>query len=419
MSTVEEMYVRMPKLSEAMTEGKILHWCVSPGDFVKEGDVLGEVETDKANMELEADRPAYIAEILAFPGETVAVGAPLLRLAESPEGIQVAADSALSSKGTAAPISAKEHPEAAGPSATPGTFVHANEPNISPVALDLAEKLGVDVTQVSGTGPHGRIMKEDVLRVVSASLADKDDRADSASATETIKLTDIEEVTSNRSETHPDVSPTDVVAWATKHVTVTFVSELEIGSLLLAAEKIRKHTTLAPHLTATDFFPVLVARAYSMAAAAGAAGTSGLNAHRTAFNRVAIAVGEPGKRVYPVLVAVDSVPIGKLLTQFFVLRDQALAGQLRCEDCSGPQLVVEMVDAPNTTINALSLEAPSVPAVFFTKISSAPKVRVSFAVSAPLYAVAEYALLHERACDYLLAPMLLSECSIPSDANGL
>ena len=66
--------IKMPKLSENMTEGKLLRWCVEEGAFVKQGDVIAEVETDKANMEIEALESGRIAALSAKPGDMIAVG---------------------------------------------------------------------------------------------------------------------------------------------------------------------------------------------------------------------------------------------------------------------------------------------------------------------------------------------------------
>ncbi len=69
--------IPMPSLSESMTEGKLLRWCVGEGAAVRAGDVIAEVETDKANMEIEAVADGTLTRFRAQPGDTVAVGAPL------------------------------------------------------------------------------------------------------------------------------------------------------------------------------------------------------------------------------------------------------------------------------------------------------------------------------------------------------
>ncbi len=69
--------ILMPSLSESMKEGKLLRWCVSEGDTVRTGDVIAEVETDKANMEIEAPNDGTISDFRANPGDNIPVGAPL------------------------------------------------------------------------------------------------------------------------------------------------------------------------------------------------------------------------------------------------------------------------------------------------------------------------------------------------------
>lgn len=72
--------ILMPSLSESMKEGKFLRWCVAEGASVREGDVIAEVETDKANMEIEATADGKVTGLRARPGETVPVGAPIATL---------------------------------------------------------------------------------------------------------------------------------------------------------------------------------------------------------------------------------------------------------------------------------------------------------------------------------------------------
>lgn len=72
--------ITMPSLSESMKEGKLLRWCVAEGAVVRAGDVIAEVETDKANMEIEATADGTVTALHAKPGDNVPVGAPLATL---------------------------------------------------------------------------------------------------------------------------------------------------------------------------------------------------------------------------------------------------------------------------------------------------------------------------------------------------
>lgn len=130
--------IRMPALSPTMEEGTLARWLVKVGDTVSSGDVMAEIETDKATMEFEAVDEGVIAEILIGEGsEGVKVGAVIARLAV--EGEEAAP----------APAPAAEAPAAEGPAATP-------------TARKLAEVNGIDLGSLTGTGPKGKITKEDV-----------------------------------------------------------------------------------------------------------------------------------------------------------------------------------------------------------------------------------------------------------------
>jgi pyruvate dehydrogenase E2 component (dihydrolipoamide acetyltransferase) len=137
--------IKMPALSPTMEEGTLAKWLVKVGDTVQSGDIMAEIETDKATMEFEAVDEGVIAEILIEAGtEGVKVGAVIARL--SVEGEEAAPAPA------AAP--AAEAPAAEGPAATP-------------TAKKMAEQAGIDLANVTGTGPKGKITKEDVEAAIA------------------------------------------------------------------------------------------------------------------------------------------------------------------------------------------------------------------------------------------------------------
>jgi pyruvate dehydrogenase E2 component (dihydrolipoamide acetyltransferase) len=139
--------IKMPALSPTMEEGTLAKWLVKVGDTVASGDVMAEIETDKATMEFEAVDEGVIAEILIEEGtEGVKVGAVIARLAVEGE--------------TAAPAHAAPPPAAAAPAPA------ADGPAATPTARKLAEVNGIDLAAVTGTGPKGKITKEDVEAAV-------------------------------------------------------------------------------------------------------------------------------------------------------------------------------------------------------------------------------------------------------------
>ncbi|AGH98050.1 pyruvate dehydrogenase complex dihydrolipoamide acetyltransferase [Micavibrio aeruginosavorus] len=157
--------ITMPALSPTMTEGKLAKWTKKEGDKIKAGDVIAEIETDKATMEVEAVDEGTLGKILVADGtEGVAVNTPIAMLLEDGESAAdlgkaaapKAAPMAPSAAPAAAPVAQKAAPVAV--QMDKGSRVFA-----SPLARRLAGEKGIDLSAVSGTGPHGRIVKDDVL----------------------------------------------------------------------------------------------------------------------------------------------------------------------------------------------------------------------------------------------------------------
>ena len=153
----------MEALSPTMEEGKLLAWLKQEGDEVTNGDVLAEVETDKAVMELQARGAGVLRKILAPEGSTVEVGKIVAVIADADEDIEqliAGADAALASapaKPAPAPAPAAPKPAVPAPAAAPGARVKA-----SPLARRMAAERGVDLSHVQGSGPGGRIVMRDL-----------------------------------------------------------------------------------------------------------------------------------------------------------------------------------------------------------------------------------------------------------------
>ncbi len=197
--------VTMPRLSDSMEEGTVLKWLVDEGAEVKRGEPLVEIETDKANMTYDADSDGVLVEILAQEGDTLAIGEPIARIgeageakgdakAEEPEGEEEPEEAAEEEKAEEQEAPAKAEAEdeeaetgadgeargAAGAEAGggetqagdgKGTATRERAPaagdgngrvKASPVARRMARELGVELAELEGSGPGGRIVKADV-----------------------------------------------------------------------------------------------------------------------------------------------------------------------------------------------------------------------------------------------------------------
>ena len=158
--------ILMPALSPTMTEGKLAKWHKKEGDAVKAGDIIAEIETDKATMEFEAVDEGKLGKILVAEGtEGVAVNTPIAVLLEEGESAPAAkAAAAPAAKPEAPKVEAKaaEAPKPATATAPAPVVKSGDRVFASPLARRMAEQAGIDLKAVQGSGPHGRIVKADV-----------------------------------------------------------------------------------------------------------------------------------------------------------------------------------------------------------------------------------------------------------------
>jgi pyruvate dehydrogenase E2 component (dihydrolipoamide acetyltransferase) len=190
----EEMaeIVRMPKLSDTMTEGVVAKWNKKVGDKVKSGDILAEIETDKATMEFESYLDGTLLHIGVQQGQTAPVDSllaifgkegedisGLLKEAEAPaakapESKEQAQGQAQEAKPTVVPAPAPAPAPApvSKPAPTAAPVAQANgRLKASPLAKNLAAEKGIDIGRVRGSGPEGRVTKQDIEEFTSASMA--------------------------------------------------------------------------------------------------------------------------------------------------------------------------------------------------------------------------------------------------------
>ena len=173
--------VFMPALSSTMTEGKIVSWVKSPGDKVEKGETVVIVESDKADMDVESFYDGYLAAIVVEAGAEAPVGNAIALLAETEAEIAEAQAKAASDGGGAAakppapaPSSPAPAPAGSAPAASPpvtapptqngSTAASSGRTVVSPRARKLAKELKVDLATVQGSGPHGRIVAQDIER---------------------------------------------------------------------------------------------------------------------------------------------------------------------------------------------------------------------------------------------------------------
>ncbi|MBS1253584.1 MAG: Dihydrolipoyllysine-residue acetyltransferase component of pyruvate dehydrogenase complex [Anaerolineales bacterium] len=152
----------MPKMGYDMEEGKIVQWIKQEGDEVQKGDVIAEIETGKVNIEVEAFDAGVLRRILIGEGQTVPVGEAIAWITDASEELpDFAEDGRGAPAGAQAEEAPAEVPEPA-PAEAEEEFPPVGGVKASPLARRVAQEHGVDVTQIEGTGPGGRITRTDV-----------------------------------------------------------------------------------------------------------------------------------------------------------------------------------------------------------------------------------------------------------------
>jgi pyruvate dehydrogenase E2 component (dihydrolipoamide acetyltransferase) len=172
--------INMPRLSDTMQEGTITRWLKKPGDEVKKGEVVAEVETDKANMEIESFNAGVLEQILVQEGETAPIGQPIAVVgsgasaassqpaasatssAERPANEKAVASSNTSSNNSTANTSQSAHIAASSASTNGQVGREDGFIKVSPLARRIAEEHGIELSQINGTGPGGRIVRDDI-----------------------------------------------------------------------------------------------------------------------------------------------------------------------------------------------------------------------------------------------------------------
>ncbi len=149
----------MPSLGADMEEGTVIEWSIKPGDRVRRGDIIGVVRTEKADIDIEAWEDAVVERILAQPGETLPVGAPMIVFRGEKEA---------GGAPQPPPVDRVSAPAAGQIAGQAEEHIHA-----SPLARRIAKELGVDLGRVHGTGPHEAITQADVEKAAAEPAAVK------------------------------------------------------------------------------------------------------------------------------------------------------------------------------------------------------------------------------------------------------
>jgi len=339
--------ILMPALSPTMETGTLAKWNVAVGDTVRSGDVIAEIETDKATMEVEAVDEGVLAAILVEGGtEGVAVGTAIARLAEDGENVAdvaaapVAAPAVAPAATPAEPVSpASPAPvTAAAPQRTPakkgapeGARVFA-----SPLARRIAADSGVDLSALTGSGPHGRILRRDVEAAAGAPASPRP--ASPATAPAAMPASP------GAGHTEPNSQMRKIIAERLQQSKATaphfyLTVDCEIDTLLESRRMMNDRAPEGVKISVND----LIIRAAAMAlikVPKANASWEGDNTRLFHHADIAMAVAVDGGLVTPVIWAAEQKGLAEIATTSRDLATRAREGRLAPEEFSGGSFTI-------------------------------------------------------------------------------
>jgi pyruvate dehydrogenase E2 component (dihydrolipoamide acetyltransferase) len=361
----------MPRLSDSMEEGTILTWMKRVGDEVAVGDELVEIETDKANMAYESDVAGTLTQVLAEEGDTLPIGAPIAVVgdADSDAG---AKDAEGSSPQTAGPVTAGDPPlppVAKASSATvPPTVppaVPAERVKASPLARRVAKDQGVDLSNIQGSGPGGRIVKADVESAGAPAAAPQTTETETAKGQTTYQeLTRLQQVVSRRMAESKATAP---------HFYLQ--SEIDMSAAVEARSRLKK---LTPEGDVVPSFNDMVVKACALALRefplANGAYKDGRFELYSRVN-VGVAVAAQDALVVPTVFDADRKGLREIATDARALASKVRDGSITPPELSGGTFTVSNLGMYGVSNFSAVINSPQAAILAVGAITEKPVVR--------------------------------------------
>ena len=343
--------VTMPALSPTMTSGTVAKWTIAIGDMVQSGDVIAEIETDKATMEVEAIEDGVVAQILVAPGtENVAVGTVIAVLAEDGESIDEVSSAAMvpqqmrdAAQSTVQPVAKKSTQLAAEELANkaeekPVGTMQLPEKTArifaTPLARRIAAEREIALDQITGSGPHGRILRHDVesatalINRVAPISANSMNMPTVGGASELMVNSQMRKSIASRLHESKQQAP---------HFYMTI--DCHIDDLLAARRRLNEKAPEGVKISLND----LVIRAAAMALIdVPDANVSWEGEHTRRFQcaDIAMAVAIDGGLVTPIIWAAEKMGLAALSKKTADLAERARHSQLQVADYSGGSFTI-------------------------------------------------------------------------------
>jgi pyruvate dehydrogenase E2 component (dihydrolipoamide acetyltransferase) len=363
--------ILMPALSPTMEKGNLAKWLKKEGDKVKSGDVIAEIETDKATMEVEAVDEGTIAKILVPEGtQDVPVNDVIAVLANEGEDVKAAGAGAAKPSASSAPPKSAEAPAAAKPAPTPSPTAKAPAPTAaapapqaaapaqqtngqgriisSPLARRLAKEAGIELARINGSGPHGRVIARDVEEAKSGKGLKAPAAAPAGAPAIAPSMSD-KQIRALYEDGSYEVIPHDgmrrtIAQRLTASVQTIphfyLTMDCNIGLLVEAREQINaaapkdKDGKPAYKLSVNDFVIKALALALQRVPNANVSWTEGgMLKHR--HSDVGVAVAMPGGLITPIIRKAETKPVSAISAEMKDFAARARARKLKPEEYQG------------------------------------------------------------------------------------
>ncbi|GAA3796520.1 pyruvate dehydrogenase complex dihydrolipoamide acetyltransferase [Qipengyuania pelagi] len=340
--------IKMPALSPTMEEGTLARWLIKPGDKVQAGDIMAEIETDKATMEFEAVDEGTLASIAVEEGsEGVKVGTVIAMLAEEGEDVDEAAKAAPAGDAGDAreekveqEAKRTEEPkaEAQSPAPSPAPQPTGDRIVASPLAKRIAEQKGLDLSQVKGSGPNGRIVKADVEKAQPGKASATADKAmtdpktpaktpaesDFGAPYEAQKLNNVRKVIARRLTEAKQTIP---------HIYLTV--DVRLDALLKLRSQLNASLEAdGVKLSVNDLLIKALARALQRVPACNVS-FQGDELHQYTRQDISVAVAAPSGLITPIVVDAGRKGLAQIGTEMKELAGKARDGKLQPHEYQG------------------------------------------------------------------------------------
>jgi pyruvate dehydrogenase E2 component (dihydrolipoamide acetyltransferase) len=351
----------MPKLGADMDTGRLLLWRKKAGERIERGEIIAEIHTDKADIEVESFVAGVIEKFLIEPGDEVPIGTPIAVIREEGEKTTERAKPAAS----VAPAPKKS--KAAAPRAQPasGKQAASGRLKISPVAKKIAAELGIDPSSIAGSGPGGRITREDVEKAAAAKPATRETAADGMRQIIAAAMS-----RSKREIPHYYLSATidmqPAMAWlAIENLERKVEDRLLPGVLLIKAVALALRE--APELNASWID-----------------GKLAINPSINTGVAISLRQGVQGGLIAPALLDADKQSLDDLMGNLRDLVMRARAGRLRSSEISGSTITITSLGEQGVESVFGIIYPPQVALVGFGKIVERPWVADGRVVAHPV-----------------------------------